>query len=76
VLVLLAIIFGSTTLYYGLALASETTKVTELQNVVSEMHYQARVPDSASSLPVVYQGNVSASSLNPVAIYDGANGPF
>ena len=71
VLLILVIIFGATSLYYGLAFASESKRVGELQNTVSELQNQISV--SNPEVAVDYGGNGSIPQFSPVAVYESSN---
>jgi S1-C subfamily serine protease len=68
---ILVVIFGSTSVYYGLAFAGESTRVVELQNAVSGL--QNQIAADSPAVAVDYGGNGSISQLNPVAVYDSSN---
>jgi S1-C subfamily serine protease len=72
-MLLAVIVFGSTAVYYGLALGAEATKVAALQQTISQLRNKDAVRNQIEVIPTQYEGNASISQLNPVAIYDNSN---
>ena len=71
-LLLLVVVFGSLTVYFGFSLASANSNIQSLQS--SGAALQARNAELQRILSAGQsQSNVSLVSLNPVAIYDEAN---
>jgi S1-C subfamily serine protease len=71
ILLLLVVVLGSLTVYYGISLASANSSIRNLQGTTAAL--QARNDELQKMISDQSQGNVSLMGLDPVAIYDLAN---
>lgn len=69
----MVIFIASVAVYYNLALTAETTKVVQLQNVISQLQNQDLAYSHMETVPTQSDGNTTVSQLNPVLIYANSN---
>jgi S1-C subfamily serine protease len=70
-LLLSVIIVSSIAIYYVQALNAQSTKISELENTISQLRTQD--PPHIAEIPFQYPANLSVSQLNPIAIYASSN---